>query len=68
MTAFLCGLLLVFGQASFVQADPLSRIADDVVEQTVFDLPATKNDSQPTRYNLWMYQNFMLSGGNGCAG
>lgn len=59
-TAFFCGLLLVFGQASFVHADPLSRIADDVVRQTVFDLPATKKDPQPTRYNLWMYQNFML--------
>lgn len=60
VTAFLCGLLLVFGQASFVHADALSRIADDVVKQTVFDLPATKKDPQPTRYNLWMYQNFML--------
>ena len=43
-----------------VDADTLSRIADDVVRQTVFDLPATKTDAQPTRYNLWMYQNFML--------
>lgn len=43
-----------------VHAEPLSRIADDVVRQTVFDLPATKTDAQPTRYNLWMYQNFML--------
>ena len=23
-------------------------------------MPETKNDPQPTRYNLWMYQNFML--------
>ena len=61
--AFFCGLFLVLGQASFVNADPLSRIADDVVRQTVFDLPANKKDPQPTRYNLWMYQNFMISEG-----
>jgi len=60
---FFAALLLAFGWASFAHADPLSKIADDVVAQTVFDLPATKSDPQPTRYNLWMYQNFMLMEG-----
>jgi hypothetical protein len=58
--ALFCVLLPMFCYASSVHADPLSRIADDVVRDTVFDLPATKEDPQPTRYNLWMYQNFMI--------
>ena len=58
--ALFCALLLMFCCASSVQADPLIRIADDVIRQTVFDLPATTTDAQPTRYNFWMYQNFML--------
>ncbi|OVE75564.1 hypothetical protein BVX97_04035 [bacterium E08(2017)] len=58
-----CNLLLLFGCVSPLHTDPLSRIADDVVRQTVFELPATKEDPQPTRYNLWMYQNFMIMEG-----
>ena len=56
-------LLLMLCRASCVNAEPLFNIADDVVEQTTFNLSETKQDSRPTRYNLWMYQNFMLMEG-----
>lgn len=39
---------------------PLMRIADDVVKETALTTPKSANDPAPTRYNLWMYQNFML--------
>lgn len=42
---------------------PLCNIADEVINQTVFNLPSTPDDPQPTRYNLWMYQNFLLMEG-----
>ena len=58
--ALFCALLLTFSSAYSADIDPLTRIADGVVGDTVFDLPATREDPQPTRYNLWMYQNFML--------
>ena len=57
-------LVLMLGWSWCIGAEPLFRIADDVVKETVFDLPATKKaPKQPTRYNLWMYQNFMLMEG-----
>jgi len=59
-------LLLLLGWVFLAEAageDPLTRVADDVVRETLFDLPATKEDPQPTRYNLWMYQNFMVMEG-----
>lgn len=49
--------------APTVHADPLTRIADDVVKQTAFGEPIAKKEPTPTRYNLWMYQNFMLMEG-----
>lgn len=49
--------------ASASANDTLFRIADDVLKETVFELPKSKKDPQPTRYNLWMYQNFMLMEG-----
>lgn len=55
--------LLSFAALLPLQADPLTRIADDVVKQTAFGEPTTKKDPAPTRYNLWMYQNFMLMEG-----
>lgn len=61
--ALFCAPFFVFCHVTSLNADPLSRIADDVVRQTVFDLPATKKDAQPTRYSLWMYQNFMVMEG-----
>lgn len=42
--------------------DTLLRVADDVVEQTVLALPEAGRP-EPTRYNLWMYQNFMIMEG-----
>lgn len=48
------------GGSSNTIDDPLLRVADDVVSETLFVLPKTKEDPQPTRYNLWMYQNYML--------
>ena len=55
-------IVTVFAQ-SFIYADSLFRIADDVIKQTVFDLPKSSKDRQPSRYNLWMYQNFMIMEG-----
>ena len=53
--------MFAFNGVAAVQAEnPLTRIADDVVKQTAFGEPVAKNDPEPTRYNLWMYQNFML--------
>lgn len=58
-------LLICFLRSShlFGQTDPLHRIADDVVAATTFEIPATDKPPQPTRYNLWMYQNFMIMEG-----
>lgn len=53
-------LLLAFSSALSVQADPLLKIADNVVRDTVFDLPENGKKPQDSRYNLWMYQNFLL--------
>ena len=53
-------LLLAFSSISSAEVDPLTRIADDVVKQTALGKPISKKDPAPTRYNLWMYQNFML--------
>ncbi len=41
----------------------LFRIADHVLKETLFELPNSQEGPQPTRYNLWMYQNFMLMEG-----
>ncbi|MBD0401738.1 glycoside hydrolase family 105 protein [Flammeovirga sp. EKP202] len=38
----------------------LFRIANDVVEQTTLTLPLSDSNPQPSRYNAWMYQNYML--------
>jgi hypothetical protein len=56
-------LLLLFVCISSAQADPLIQIADDVVSQTAVGVPTAKNKPNPTRYNLWMYQNFMIMEG-----
>ena len=56
-------LLLLFVCISSAQADPLIKIADDVVSQTAVGVPTAKNKPNPTRYNLWMYQNFMIMEG-----
>ena len=55
-------LLMIFF-LSYAHADPLLTIADDVVSQTALGEPAAKNKPNPTRYNLWMYQNFMIMEG-----
>ena len=55
-------LLMIFF-LSYAHADPLLNIADDVVSQTALGEPAAKNKPNPTRYNLWMYQNFMIMEG-----
>ena len=34
-----------------------------MVSQTALGEPAAKNKPNPTRYNLWMYQNFMIMEG-----
>ena len=57
------GVLLLFVCISSAQADPLIKIADDVVSQTSFGEPAAEDNPNPTRYNLWMYQNFMIMEG-----
>ena len=57
------GVLLLFVCISSAQADPLIKIADDVVSQTSFGEPAAEDKPNPTRYNLWMYQNFMIMEG-----
>ena len=56
-------LLLLFVCISSAHADPLIKIADDVVSQTAVGVPTAKNKPNPTRYNLWMYQNFMIMEG-----
>ena len=56
-------LLIAITHGSFACADVLSRIADDVVEQTVFEMPETPAPPQVSRYNAWMYQNFMVCEG-----
>ena len=57
------GVLLLFVCSASAQADPLIKIADDVVSQTVFGEPSEIDSPNPTRYNLWMYQNFMIMEG-----
>ena len=57
------GVLLLFVWISSAQADPLIKIADDVVSQTAFREPSEIDSPNPTRYNLWMYQNFMIMEG-----
>ena len=56
-------LLLLFVCVSSAQADPLIKIADDVLSQTAFGPPSAIDRPNPTRYNLWMYQNFMIMEG-----
>ena len=56
----LFALLLAFSSTLSVQADPLLKIAGNVVRDTVFDLPESGKKPQDSRYNLWMYQNFLL--------
>jgi len=63
IAALFGAVVLAFSAAYGADADPLTRIANDVVGQTAFGVPAAKKDPQPTRYNLWMYQNFMLMEG-----
>ncbi len=63
IAALFSALLLVFHSSYGADEDPLTRIADDVVKQTAFGEPITRNDPAITRYNLWMYQNFMLMEG-----
>ena len=57
------GVLLLFVCSASAQADPLIKIADDVVSQTAFGEPSEIDSPKPTRYNLWMYQNFMIMEG-----
>ena len=56
-------VLLLFVCISSAQADPLIKIADDVLSQTAFGEPSAIDSPNPTRYNLWMYQNFMIMEG-----
>ena len=63
LSSFGCVLLLLFVCISSAHADPLIQIADDVVSQTAVGEPTAKNKPNPTRYNLWMYQNFMIMEG-----
>lgn len=57
-------LLLLVGTSSCVakQVDNtlLLRIADDVVEQTMYELPISNTSPETSRYNTWMYQNYMV--------
>jgi len=64
----LAALLFVFGGKQLVYADALTEIADDVLNQTVFKLPVSDSDPRPSRYNLWMYQNFMIMEGMSALG
>lgn len=57
------GVWLLFVWISPAQADPLIKIADDVVSQTAFGELSGIDSPKPTRYNLWMYQNFMIMEG-----
>ena len=57
------GVLLLFVWISSAQADPLIKIADDVVSLTAVGEPSELDSPNPTRYNLWMYQNFMIMEG-----
>lgn len=52
-------LLVAITQGSFACADILSRIADDVVQPTTFEMPEAQTPPQVSRYNAWMYQNLM---------
>ena len=63
LIAIFFGLLPAAGRAAPGPEDSLLGVADEVLEQTLLHLPTTDEDSQPTRYNLWMYQNFMLMEG-----
>lgn len=56
---FFCHSILL-GCSPANEKDPLFVIADEVIDDTVFDLPLKDTDPKPTRYNLWMYQNFIL--------
>lgn len=49
--------------ASMSYADPLTKVADKVLEETLLEL--VKNDKAPqaTRYNAWMYQNVIIMDG-----
>jgi rhamnogalacturonyl hydrolase YesR len=38
----------------------LFKIADDVVEQTKYNLPNSESPPESSRYNAWMYQNYLL--------
>lgn len=38
----------------------LFRVANDVVEQTKYNLPKSELPPKSSRYNAWMYQNYML--------
>ena len=44
------GVLLLFVCISSAQADPLIKIADDVVSQTSFGEPAAEDKPNPTTY------------------
>lgn len=43
--------------------DKLFRIADDVIEQTEYQIPKELSKPPSSRYNAWMYQNFLLMEG-----
>lgn len=53
-------IILLVGCTSSSKENPLFIIADEIVQQTVFDLPDTTSGFQPSRYNLWIYPNFMV--------
>ena len=54
------GFVFAIMISSNAQDLALYKIADDIVEQTVFNIPVKASDPQPGRYNAWMYQNFMI--------
>jgi rhamnogalacturonyl hydrolase YesR len=54
------GFLFAITTKANAQNTALYKIADDIIEQTVFNLPGKESDPQPGRYNAWMYQNFLI--------
>ncbi|CAA6677643.1 MULTISPECIES: glycoside hydrolase family 105 protein [unclassified Lentimonas] len=49
--------------ATFCHADPLTMIADNVLEDTLLELPEGDHVPEPSRYNAWMYQNAIIMDG-----
>ena len=62
--AYILALIVMAGSSSCspkkTDSTALFKIADDVVAQTKYELPSSETPPESSRYNAWMYQNYML--------